>query len=533
MHELRRRVTNLSDRHLPGAVSALLLALSAWPLALGKALPYQDLPNHLAAVTVIQNLDLYPEFVFNGLAKTNSALFAWLLFVGRCVGLQGAARLFAFGVLAANAFVLPRFVLALTGSRKRMLVASTLMWPMVHNWFVSAGMLDFALAVPLSLAVLIVLQGQRHRPTLARGLSLVALTIVTWYAHVFPLLVVQMLVAIEVVVAKTPAARVATARAMIPPLLPATLLVVVSLHSQMRDTVGPMTGFANYQKILPVWELAYNLWAEWFWAFSKFTVTSVVPCVLLAWLGFSRRRESPPFFSPLALFVLLILYAFVPYIATNWFHVNSRFIPFLWVALLLRVPPELPRKTVAVLGLSAIFYSVGMGKDFVRLERERLEFTAGIPTVPERARLLPLLFRMSASSDNTRSLLHYWAYYVMEKHTAAPLLFAHSYSFPVMYREPPPRRFNHLPLEGFAPSTARPGDVCSRIFDGNVVVNDCDAAFRQAWFDFWAEATPLFDHLLLWEVTPEARALIPAVYHPVFERGRLAIYARLRTDAAR
>ena len=37
----------------------------------------------------------------------------------------------------------------------RMLVASLFAWPMVHNWFVSMGMLDFAIALPLSLALLL------------------------------------------------------------------------------------------------------------------------------------------------------------------------------------------------------------------------------------------------------------------------------------------------------------------------------------------------------------------------------------------
>ena len=35
-----------------------------------------------------------PEFVFNGLLKTNSSLYAWLLFVGRLAGTRLAAKLF-------------------------------------------------------------------------------------------------------------------------------------------------------------------------------------------------------------------------------------------------------------------------------------------------------------------------------------------------------------------------------------------------------------------------------------------------------
>ena len=159
------------DRHVALLVSAALFVVGAWPLALTEVPPYQDLPNHLAAITVIENPARYPEFVFNGFFKTNAALFAWLFVVGKVVGTKLAARLFALMVLGANAIVLPRFVLALTGSRKRMLIASLFMWPMVHNWFVSMGMLDFALSVPLSLGLLLAIDRQRRTPTLLNALA--------------------------------------------------------------------------------------------------------------------------------------------------------------------------------------------------------------------------------------------------------------------------------------------------------------------------------------------------------------------------
>lgn len=525
-----RGLDRLSDAQLALVASGVLFLLGAWPIALTDIPPYQDLPNHLATVVVIENPAQYPEFVFNGFFKTNAAFFVWLMVVGKVTGLNAAARLFALLVLAANAFVFPRFVLALTGSRKRMLVASLFLWPMIHNWFVSTGMLDFALAIPLSLAVLVAVDRQRRTPTLANGLLITALGALTWYAHVFPLLVVHMLLGIDALVRASRKEQVTT-RAIVLPLLPVTALVLASLYGQLRDTVGPMSGSVDYTTMLPVWELAYNAWAEWMYGFSKLSASSIVPCLFLVWIGVSRRKESPPFFSKYAVVALTLLYCFSPYIVTNWFHVNSRLIPYIWMGLLLRVPETLSRKVVGVLGLSAVLYSAGMGADFIRLDRERREFTAGIPFVPEGARLLPLIFRHKGLSDNTRNLLHDWGFYVTEKHTSAPLLFAHSHSFPVIYSKPPPVRFNHLVLEGFAANATDPTSLCLRLLKGNVVENDCNAAFRALWREFWAEATPLYDHVLVWEGTPEARALIPSEYKPVFERGRLTIYERTPATA--
>src|SRR5579884_2417631 len=107
-----------TDGQLALLISGLLFLIAAWPLALVDIPPFQDLPNHLAAVTVIRNPGRYPELVFNGFFKTNSALFTWLLTVGRFIGAGAAARLFALLVLALGALAYPRFVLSFAGRRR-------------------------------------------------------------------------------------------------------------------------------------------------------------------------------------------------------------------------------------------------------------------------------------------------------------------------------------------------------------------------------------------------------------------------------
>lgn len=522
LRELSRN-WSFSDQHVALLVSAVLFVVGAWPLALTEVPSYQDLPNHLAAVTVIQNLERYPEFVFNGFFKTNAALFAWLFVVGKLVGTQLAARLFALLVVAANAFILPRFVLALTGSRTRMLVASLFMWPMVHNWFVSMGMLDFALSVPLSLGLLLVIDRQRRAPSLLNAASVTLLGAATWYAHVFPLLVVSMLVGIEALRAPSWKERIASLRVMLVPMLPVTALIAVSIILHLRGNVGPMSAFVHHHVMVAPWELAYNLWAEWFWGFSKLSITSMVPCLLLAYYGFANRREAPRFFSPIALVALGVLFCLVPYHVTNWYHVNSRLIPYIWIALLLRAPDRLPKGVIAALGVSAVLYSAGMGTDFVRLERDRQRFTAGVSSVPEGAKLLPLVFEHKGVSENTRSLLHAWGFYVTERNTSAPLLFAYSRSFPVMYSVPPPIRFNDLVLENFAATMKTSANFCQ---SNRVVTSDCQSEYRARWADFWHDATPLYDHLLLWQPSEEALALVPPEYSVAFRQDGLVIMQR-------
>ncbi len=519
------RRSPLSDGRLALLCSAVLFLLAAWPLVLVAVPPFQDLPNHLAAITVIQHPGDYPDFVFNGLLKTNSALFTWLLYVGRVVGTPMAAKLFVLVVLALGALAYPRFVLSFVG-RRRMVVSVFFAWPMVHNWFVSMGMLDFALAVPLATLLLVGLNAQRQRPTVVRGVGLAVLGVLGWHAHVFPLLVVHMLVAIHVVTRGNWRERLLSARDLGVPLLPSTVLVASSLWAHSTEPVGAMTAYVDLGKTLPPWELFYNLWAEWFWSFTFLELATVLPCVALGLWAIYKWRTDVPFFGPLAFAALAALYFFTPYVMTNWFHVNSRFIPFLWLAALVRLPEELPKRALAVLGACAASYTVGMGVDYVRLDREWARFTAGLDAVPVGAKLLPLVFRRQEASKNTRSLLHAWGFYVTERRTSAPLLFAHSRSFPLMYREPPPLQMNHLVLESFAPSMASPDWLCGSLRSGGVVIEDCEGEWRTLWADFWRQAEPRFDHVLLWGTPPAVMELVPGSYRVVFQQGELTILAR-------
>ena len=527
---VRGFIERLPDTQLALLISTVLLALTAWPVALTEVPPFQDLPNHLAAVTVLEHPASYPGFVSNGFLKTNAALFTWLFFVGKVIGATLAARVFVLLVLGLNAFVLPQTVLAFTRSRKKLIIAAFFVWPMTHNWFVSMGMLDFALGVPLSLLVLLFLERQRRAPSWQNAALIAVTALLTWYAHVFTLMVVSLLAGIHVITRASWRERLREGKLLLLPLGAPAALVLWSLYDHVTEPVGEMAGFMKLDKLLPLWELFYNLWAEYLWGFSNLTISSFVPAVGLFLLGLWRWRESPTFFAPLAFFALGMLYFFSPYSATNWFHVNSRLIPYLWLATLVRVPDTLPKKALTLLGVSALLYSVGMGVDYVRLERDRQKFTAGIGSVPQGAHMLPLLFKRSIASENTRSLQHAWGFYVTEKLVSAPLLFAHSRSFPVMYQTAPPVRFNHLVLESFAPSMGTSDWMCNSLRSGGVFVDDCESAWRGLWAQFWRDALPKYDHLLIWDATPEAQALVPRAYRVKFRQDRLTIYERVSQD---
>jgi hypothetical protein len=226
------------------------------------------------------------------------------------------------------------------------------------------------------------------------------------------------------------------------------------------------------------------------------------------------------------------MYAFIPYIASYWAYANTRVAPFLWLAALVRVPEQLPKRLVAVLAACTVLYSASLGIDYVRLDRDRKEFTSGIPYVPEHARLLPLIFRSKGVAENTRPLSHTWGFYVLAKQTSAPLIFASSRLYGVTYREPPNPQIEHIALEGFSGRMRDSGWLCHEMRQGGIQVGDCVETWRQYWREFWELMQPRFDTLLLWDPVKETEEQIPRAYREVFRNGRLVILRRDPDDAS-
>ncbi len=517
---MSRRLAALSDRALWLAIGAALFALSAWPLVLVELPPFQDLPNHVASAYIARHLEIYPDYVFNGLWKSNSALELWLHQFADD-HLLSAARAFVAIVLAVNAFGLPWFVLQLAG-RRAMVNASLLIWPLVHGFCLAMGMCNFALAVPLSLVVLVLLGRQRTAPSAGLAVATAALSVAVWLAHPFPLIVVGGICLVELVARRD---RWWRAVATLLPLAPIAVLIAgTALHHLIKAEGAPVTASRGFEFLTP-WELPLHFWLDASGALTRWGAATVVPAIALPILAWRRRREPAPL-TGWATVALIVLYLGLPLMISNWWYLNTRVAPFVWIALAVRVPPALPRKLVALLVASALAFSAALGVDYLRLDRDRAELTAGIDAVPARATLLPLLFQHRRTSDFTASLTHAWAYYVLARQTSAPLVFAVERSYAITYRRFPPPSLIPPALDRFAELHASPAQLCDGVHPAATNLADCTAIWQLVWSQFWAEAEPRFSHVLTWAMPAEARAMMPASYRVVFTAGDLAIWAR-------
>lgn len=526
-HPLGRGLDGLGDTQLTLLVAAALFALAAWPLLLVELPPLQDLPNHVATAHIVGHPDLYPQYVFNGLFRSNCLLTLWFYVVGGH-GLFGAARAFTAIVLAANALALPLFVLHFAG-RRRLLIATLFVWPLVHGFFVAMGFLNFAFAFALSLILLTVIDRQRQHPTLVRALGVAAISVAVWYAHPFPLAVVGGLVTLHAASRSTWRTRVTAGLTLLLPLAPAALLSLVTAQRHLVKAEHSSAAASAFLYLNP-WETVEHLWLDASGALTWWGSMTVVPALLLPYFAWRQRaggagRSQRQFLSTPAMTILAAAYIALPVMLSNWNYLNCRLVPFLWVGLALRLPSALPRPVAALLAVCALSFSAVLGVDYLRLDRDRAEFTAGIAAVPERATLLPLMFEQRKTSDFTSSLTHAWGYYTVAKDTSAPLVFAVERSYPITYRDFPPRKLIPPALDEFAERYGTPAKVC-KILGQAPADPACMAAWRDLWDGFWREAEPRFSHLLTWAIPAEARPMIPPRYHRVFTAGSLEIYTR-------
>ncbi len=493
------------------AVSGALFVLSVWPVWIVTVPPLQDLPNHLATAFIQSHLERYPELVSNGFLKTNSTLFLFLHVASRVVSLRVAAKLFVTLVCAVSAFAYPRALKAL--GNKNVHSACFLIWPFIHNWFVAMGMLDYALSVPLVLLALVEL---RSRPVLAAILG-----VLVWYTHAFGVVMLAVLVALEI--ASTRKWR--DMLALVLPILPALALLAISVVAQLdrEASSGPSILFQR------PFDLFYGAWSEYLWSLSKWTIASIASAVVLAWFGVRRFRESRSFFSPLAMSALVVLYVGTPYQWHHWYYVCSRFLPFIWFGFALRVP-ELSMNAKRLLGACAMTFSAGLGIEYVQNASVWNGFSRAEIAIPEHARLLPLIFdRKGPHGDNTWPMTHAWGLDVIDRGTTAPLVFAHSKSFPLTYAIEPPARYEGIALEHFPQRMRTPMTFCEDVDTGprerSSSPAECARAFATTWRDFWTDAMPRFDRVIMFGVTPEARAEIPKRMRVVFDEGETLVLA--------
>ncbi len=520
-----RFASRWTDRQLATALGALYFALTGWPLLFLRVPPYQDLPDHLATVCVLMQPERYPEFISNGWFKANSLFVALTFLLAKAIGVLGAGRVVCLLVVGATSFALPHFVLAMT-DRRRLLVASLFMAPMVHNWWILMGMLNFALAFPLGLGMLLLLARQAETPTKRRAAGIAALAILLWFTHAVTLLLVILLASVEAVVRgdfRRP--RVIALR--FAPLVPVVLLLLstIARHASETTATGAL-GRAGEEAYQTNFSAVYDLWAHEFFGLTPLTVSGIVPALALVYFAAKNARAPTAMFSQWALAALGAIYWFFPFDLPGFGFVCERALPFMWIWALLRVPDRLPHRLSVVLAAASVAWAAGLAVDLFRAGRDLDEFAAAAPFIPEADHLLTLNFEPRVSSRNTWSLLHASGLYTVLRGAHPQDAWADSPSMPIRRTETPAFVEDPVAVRMFLSVAETPAAYCAATTKSRLLDLDCRTRWADAWASFWTEAQVHDDDVLLWGASPEVLSTVPESYVRQMDRGRLQLLAK-------
>jgi hypothetical protein len=520
------RFARLADVTQAGLI---LWLVAVWPLFVLRQLPHEDLPGHVAAAYVTDHLGAYPEYVAAHGLRTNSALLSWLHLAAPTFGYMGAARAFVMAVLAVTAFGYA-FLFRIVGTRRRMWIACVFAIPLVSHWFVVMGMLNFSLSFGICLWLLGLLALQRAAWSNGRGAGIAVLCAVAWIAHSFPLLTVGAIVLVDWVHARLRdrSALAAAWRAVLS-MVPAGLIVGFGfVLAPSVDGAGAHLAGLGKTEWLGIPQLFWMGLRNYVLGASYWGVGSLVPAIVLLVLVLLRGQRRLLLFSAGAVAVLTAGYAFLPsFMFPIWAYFNTRFVPFLWLALLLRVPELVPRKWVALVAVAGIAGTAGNGLALLRMDADVAEFRSGLPFVAEGARLLPLLFSVKSPGDNIEPVLHAWGHYAIERQTSADLLWASRSVDAVQYRALPPPRFHHDVIQNMPRAMASSDRFCETLLrETSTVPDDCTRAWTQAWESYLASAEERYTHVLVWDAPAPALALIAKHFPFVHQQGRLVIGKR-------
>jgi hypothetical protein len=338
------------------AVFAGLIALAVAPLFAGRYLPFFDYPAHLAVpaalrhradpatrIAALWELDL--RLVPNALHYALTYLGSFLM------PLQEASRLFVALFCVAALPLAAVFALVTFGRDWRLAV---LVVPLCWNRALWYGFIGFCAAVPMSLVVVALIERDLRRPSARREIGLAALTALLAFTHFF-VMVMTLLLAGTLALARTAGTRRGQQLRALLPLLagPAVMApwFLSSLHHGPQP-VGGATGhlFASRPPLLAYAALLRHWFMDGYLGWFDDALALVMILTLAALTLLSRRAPAdgallPPGTrrAPLALAgVLAALYLLLPFeihAPFQWWAMNVRALPLLFVWLLIGVAP--------------------------------------------------------------------------------------------------------------------------------------------------------------------------------------------------
>jgi hypothetical protein len=343
------------------SIVVLLAVLAAVPIFAGRYLPFFDYPAHLAIPAALRHraepATRVAELWMLDLRLVPNAAHYALTYLGSfLMSIETASRLFiALFCIAA----LPPAVAFLLRTFGRDWRLCTLAVPLCWSRCLWYGFIGYCAALPLALVILALLQRDLRRPALRREVVVAVLVALLPVVHFFVMCVTLVLASTLVLARGVKSADRSRLWRSVAPLATGPLMVAPWFLGSLRGGPQPAGGavahlFASRPRVGDYLRLLHHWFIDGYTGRADDVLAVVIVLTLAALIVYPSRarvaetdddvaQSAGERFVPLLLCAVLVgLYFLLPFeihAPFVWWGMNVRMLPFLFVWLLVAVPP--------------------------------------------------------------------------------------------------------------------------------------------------------------------------------------------------
>lgn len=425
-----------------------LIVLSLLPIWLVKFPPLQDYPNHLLRAKVIYDynnplFDYNKHFIIQYSFLPNLISDIIIPFLAHFVPIVLAGKIF----LSIYVILLPLSIFYfLNAIDKEKAILGFFGFPLIYNGFFNMGFINFCFSIPVFFFALGYWWRNRKNFNFIKIMTFSLLVLIVYFSHIFTygILLVSIFFLFLIEIFHSGQNR-GDIKKCILLLIVALLPSFICFFSYFLEISKGNNNFLRDVSFYPLIE-KLKLFKCLFFSSSNikrdFAFFSFSFFLLLLFLKSFYKSKKDIFFS---LFIFLfIIFLLLPVGVRNFYHIDSRLIPFLVFIFLACIYPVYKKLCWISIGgiivLSFLWTGVVL-RDYLKIDKDLFNhYFAVIKAIPPQKTLFPI---QAKGSEVMNPYLEFCAYYHIFKGGVSPYLPCYLHITPMKYKKilPAPEPF--------------------------------------------------------------------------------------------
>lgn len=426
------------------AVAALAGIAAVVPLWCSHFLPFQDAPQHVAAIAALADhgraaMETRRWFEVDFIHAQYTGFYLPAALLARVVGPDVAIRI----LLSVAGLLLPAVAWMLLGTFERDRRLAIFAPALFHTAPLYIGVYHFVAAVPVALAVVALVERELRAPRLLRGAAVAILAWALFYLHVSALAIALGAACLLAVTARKPLARMVRALAPLVPAVAGIALFFLRAPSSAPAAILPAAPKPSWQS--PVEQLH-----------DLVRFANVLPgrvdelfaaALIVIWIALVRQPGRPRMAGwwrlPLLAGAVFAVYLAAPVSVGYIAYIHLRAVPFLValvIASALVAPTRRSSALFAAVAALQIAYTARLIPAYRAFDAEAnpAQLAQVLRAAEPGRRLLALMLQRKSNAVHFEPYLHFGLYYELERGGRARFNFGELPWMPMRFRRDVP-----------------------------------------------------------------------------------------------